>query len=491
MAYKAITLIILLLALVFRFADLNKLPVFADESIYVRWAQVMKAETSLRFLPLSDGKQPLYMWSIIPVFKIVSDPVVAGRLVSAILGVLGIAGVGLFTHLLFNNRRQTIIATLLYSVLPYAVFFSRMALADTMLSVFIIWGLCLFLYALQKSRWDFAMLAGFAWGFAWLTKTPAMVGLLLLPSLLLLTPWKIKNLGFLFTVWTIAFGMYNILRLGPEFHMIALRNQDYIYPLAEVLKHPLDPLIPHLKDSINYLWYLATPVGLLLAIWGLIAGKLTHWKPRLILAVWWLVPVFGQAFIARGFTARYLLYTVPIVTILISHAIENIGQHTQKHVLVWLSAALIIIPSMVSNYFGLSNPEKMPLPVNERSGYLEEWTAGQGIKEVAQQIIQMSKQGPVMVGSEGYFGTPFSALELYLNKIPNVRITGVGVAINSVPESLTNSLEDNRVVLVVNSSRFGIKDPEKSGLKLLGSYPKAIRVSGTREYLLFFELKKI
>lgn len=485
MAYKTIALIVLLLGIAFRFINLNKLPVFADESIYVRWAQVMKAETSLRFLPLSDGKQPLYMWSIIPVFKIISDPLIAGRLVSAVFGVLGIIGVGILTYLMFNNRRQSIIAAFLYAVLPYTVFFSRMALVDTMLSTFIIWGLCAFLYALQKSRWDFAMLAGFAWGFAWLTKTPAMVGLLLLPTFLVLVPWKIKNLGYLFTTWVIASGMYNILRLGPEFHMIAIRNQDYIYPLSEILKHPLDPLIPHLKDTINYLWYLATPVGLLFAIWGGLK------RNRLVLLIWWLVPIFGQAFIAKGFTSRYLLYTIPMMIILMSDTIEHIGQHTQKHVLIWLAASLIIIPSLVSNYFGLTDPEKMPLPANERAGYLEEWTAGQGIKEVAQQIIQMSKQGPVLVGSEGYFGTPFSALELYLNKVPNVRITGVGVAINTVPQSLTNSLKDNRVVLVVNSSRLGIKDPEKVGLKLLESYAKAIRADGTRQYLLFFELRKI
>jgi len=465
--------------------NLNKLPVFADEAIYVRWAQVMKAEASLRFLPLSDGKQPLYMWSIIPVFKIVSDPVVAGRLVSAVFGVLGIVGVGMFTYLLFNNRRQSMVAALLYAILPYTVFFSRMALVDTMLSVFIIWGLYFCLYSLQKSRWDFAMLAGFAWGFAWLTKTPAMVGLLLLPTLLLLIPWRVKNLGLLFTTWAIAFGMYNILRLGPEFHMIAIRNQDYIYPISEILRHPLDPLIPHLKDSLNYFWYLVTPVGLVFAFWGKIN------RTRLVLLALWLIPIVGQAFIARGFTARYLLYTIPMMIILISDAIEHIGQHSKRHALVWIATGLVVVPSMVSNYFGLTDLEKMPLPANDRSGYLEEWTAGQGIKEVAQQIIQMSKQGPIMVGSEGYFGTPFNALELYLNKIPNVRITGVGVAINSVPESLTNSLKDNRVVLIVNSSRFGIKDPQKMGLKLLASYPKAVKADGTREFLLFFELTKI
>ena len=123
MAYKTLALIILIFGLIFRFVNLNIWPVFADEAIYVRWAQVMKAESTLRFLPLSDGKQPLYMWSVIPVLKLISDPLIAGRLVSGFMGMAGIVGVGLLTYLLFRNLRQSLIAALIYSVLPYTVFF--------------------------------------------------------------------------------------------------------------------------------------------------------------------------------------------------------------------------------------------------------------------------------------------------------------------------------------------------------------------------------
>jgi len=37
-----------------RIFRLTFLPVFGDEAIYIRWAQVMRAEPTLRFLPLSD-----------------------------------------------------------------------------------------------------------------------------------------------------------------------------------------------------------------------------------------------------------------------------------------------------------------------------------------------------------------------------------------------------------------------------------------------------
>ncbi|MBN1169248.1 hypothetical protein JXA63_05150, partial [Candidatus Woesebacteria bacterium] len=50
---------ILLLAIFLRIYNLNELPIFGDEAIYIRWAQIMRNEPTLRFIPLSDGKQPL------------------------------------------------------------------------------------------------------------------------------------------------------------------------------------------------------------------------------------------------------------------------------------------------------------------------------------------------------------------------------------------------------------------------------------------------
>jgi len=61
---KLFLVIFLLLSFLYFFTrlfGLTKLPVFADEAIYLRWSQVIRAVESLRFLPLTDGKQPLFM----------------------------------------------------------------------------------------------------------------------------------------------------------------------------------------------------------------------------------------------------------------------------------------------------------------------------------------------------------------------------------------------------------------------------------------------
>ncbi len=486
------SLVVLLLAAALRFWNLNSLPIFADESIYVRWSQVMRAESSLRFLPLSDGKQPFYMWSMMPLLKLFTDPLLAGRTLSALAGLGTIAGTALAAWLVFKNHRAVFLASAISATLPFLVFFDRMALVDSLLTMFFIWTFNFAWVSITYSRLDMAMLAGFSAGFAWLTKSPAIFALLLLPTLLLLSNRKkiIKSCGLILVTFIIAFSMYQILRLGPEFQMIALRNKDYVFPLWEVLfRHPLDPLKPHLIDVFNFYLYLLTPIGLLLAIWGVFAGQLSHWRTRVILVLWALAPVFAQAAIAKAFTARYILFSVPFVILLIVHALEHIGQRTQKHFLSLAAAGLLIISSLILDVLFLTRPQSAPMHHNERSGYLEEWTAGYGLKEVSQYLRQAAQSGPVLVGSEGFFGTPFNALQLYLNDVPNVRVIGVGVWIDSVHEKLQNSLVDNQVFLVVNSTRFHA-DPDKlqPGLKLIASYPKAIHLDGSQEYLLFFQV---
>ncbi len=482
-----IGLLISLLASILRLWNLNALPIFADEAIYVRWSQVMRAESTLRFLPLSDGKQPLFMWATIPFLKLVSDPLLAGRALSVLAGLGSVIGIGLASYFLFFNIRLSLLAALLAATLPYLVFFDRMALADSLLAMFLVWTFNFSYLSFIHRRLDLAMFAGFALGFAWLTKSPAIFAFGLLPLNFLLVKPHPRHLAYLLTTYVIAFGMYNILRLGPEFHMIALRNADYTFPFAEILTHPLDPLISHLKDSFLFLAYFLTPLGLLAAISGILAGGRSHWQSRLVLAAWWLGPTLTQSAIARAFTARYLLFTIPFAILLIAHALEHIGQRTQKHFLSIAAAGLIVIPALAMDYLAVTRPESLPLPRIERSGYLEDWTAGYGLRDISQRLRQYSTAGPVLVGSEGYFGTPFDALKLYSNDLSSIRIIGVGVWIDSVSDKLKSALSDNQVFLVVNSTRLHA-DPDQLRLRLISSYPKAYKPDGTREYLLFFQV---
>jgi len=123
------------------------------------------------------------------------------------------------------------------------------------------------------------------------------------------------------------------------------------------------------------------------------------------------------------------------------------------------------------------------LPRDERLGYLENWTAGWGIKETA-EYLKASKGGDnIIVGTEGYFGTLPDGLQIYLEGEKGITTIGVGYPIKSLPEPLSNAVEfGDRVYLVVNRSRFEMISLE--GWSLVKEYPKP-----GGDSLLFFKIK--
>jgi len=389
---------ILVVFFLFRLINLTILPIFADEAIYVRWSQVMKAEPTLRFLPLSDGKQPLFMWILMFVLGVIKNPLFVGRFLSVLTGLGSLIGIFLLSYELFKNKKTALIAGLFYAIVPFFVFFDRMALVDSLLAMLGIWFFYFGLLLIKNLRLDLAMITGMILGAALITKSPAIFFAILLPTTLFIAPWLdlkkrkktalqlIKVAGLWGVVYVFAFGIYNLLRLGPNFQLIALRNKDYVFSFKEILSHPFDPLKPHLFD-------------------------LVRWMPNLM--------------------------TWPVLL----------------------------------------------------SGYLEEWTAGQGIKEIADFVKEIAKEKNVLIGTEGSFGTLPDGLQIYLEKVPRITVIGVGYPITGIHSSLVNSLVDNDVYLVVNQSRLQIP-PEAYGLKLIKEYPKASNPEGIEDKLLFFEIDK-
>ena len=485
---------IFVVALGIRIYNLTILPVFVDEAIYIRWAQVMKAESTLRFLPLSDGKQPLYMWLVIPFLKFISDPLFAGRIVSVFSGMVTLIGIFLLSYQLFKSRKVALISSFLYAVSPYAVFFDRMALADSLLSMFGIWILLLGTYTVKKLRLDYAMLTGFALGGALLTKSPALFFAILLPSVWILSECKknkkiilihlFKLICFTVVVYILGYGLYSILRLGPNFHMIGLRNQDYVLPISHIWTNFKDPLIPHLKDFIVWFWVMGPSLILPMALLGMFVGFRKYFKETLLLSGWFLFPILVQSEFAKVFTARYIFFSLPYLFVLAGMMFINKIKLLGKVAILF--TLLFCVQALKFDYLLLTNPEKANLPRGERSGYLEEWTAGQGIKEVAEYLRKENAKNPneqVVVGTEGYFGTLPDGLQMYLNDIPKIVIIGVGIDIRETPQSLIEALEaGNKTYLVINKSRFK-GNADVQGFKLISSFPKLPRLTDSREYV--------
>lgn len=424
------TELIFLLILVFfyfllRLPNLTLQPIFADEAIYIRWAQVMKSEPTLRFLPLSDGKTPLFMWVMIPLFKVFSDPLFAGRFLSVFAGFFTLMGVFFLAKRIFNIK-TALWASLFYVITPYTVFFDRMALVDSMLSAFTVWAMYFATWLIRSLRFDIAMVLGYLLGGALLTKTPAMVNILILPLTLIglkksssnKYPY-LKALMFLGVAALIALVIYNMLRLGPGFTQLSSRNADYVFSPVELKGRILDPFIPHFHDMTDWFPRLFTIPTLILIGLGIYQLIFTGNRLGMIVLLWAIIPLFLEMAFLRTFTARYLLTSVAPLLIFAGFGLTKALEKIKLNSSIKMAVALIaILPlALRFDYQLITNPPPSSLPKAERRGYFEDWTAGYGLKEIANYLIEQKKQNnDVVVGTSGYFGTLPDGLQIYLDK---------------------------------------------------------------------------
>lgn len=484
-----------------RLQNLTSIPVFGDEAIYIRWSQIIKSVETLRFIPVTDGKQPFFMWIVAGVLKFFNDPLLSGRLVSVLSGFGILLMIFLVSCLIpnffskekkplifisesiKNNFRVGFISILIYIFLPFSFFFDRMALPDNLLSFFGILSLFFSLLLAKFKRLDLSLILGMVLGLAWLTKSPAIYFIVLsfitFIFLNISNPQSIiDNLRSIFLPiisFIISFIIYNILRLGPQFQMIALRNKDYIWPISEIFKHPFDPFKPHMGDVFTiYLNYISLPI-LLIALSALIiifVKKQINFKVLtlvLIITFWWILPLLANAAIAKVFTARYILFTLPPLIILFGLAIDYLINLNKK--------ILFILPFLfILNIILIFNISVKPFNVKLSSteiGYLRDWTSGWGIKETSNYLKSRAKVANVIVGTEGYFGTLPDGLEIYTQNTKQLTVFGIGLGFNKIPEKLLDAKNHgDEVYILINQSRVNLLKEEMNKTTTVLSYPK-------------------
>ena len=470
----ALLLILIVGHFILRLPNLTLQPIFADEAIYIRWAQVMRAEPTLRFLPLTDGKTPFFMWAMMPFLKFIQDPLFAGRFLSVIAGVFTLLGVFFLSKKVFNLH-TAFWASLLYVVTPYVVFFDRMALVDSMLSAFTIWIIYFAIWLSKSLRLDIAMILGYLLGGAVLTKTPGMINFLLLPiSILGFNFEKTKRKPFLKLVllWVVAIVIgliiYNLLRLGPEFHQLSSRNQDYLFSPVELIGRPLDPFIPHFRDIADWFPKLLTWPILFCGAVGLFYIVYSIHRLGLIIFLWGFIPLILEMAFLKTFTARYLLPIIPTLLIIAGYGIVHILPRFVSHKPLSFSLMLLVVLPLplYFNYWLLKDPAKAPLPRAERTGYFEAWTAGYGLKEIAQYLLEKKKESSVVVGTEGFFGTLPDGLYIYLDKA-DIAVVGSSATISA---QIRHASGDHLTFFVGNKRNL---EGNISNVVLIKEYPKA------------------
>gem|GEM_PF-1004868 len=521
------------LYLMTRLLFLGRLPVFFDESIFIRWAQLAPRNGNW-MISMTDGKPPMFIWLLIPFVSALKNPLVTGRLLSVAAGALSVYGMFLIGKEL-NDWRLGAWGAFLYVICPFTLWYDRIAITEGFLLTVFIFGLY---FALRASRslnpfWSLAI--GGTLGLGLLTKGTTELLFAITPFAFLARTGYVRGsaregcegetsggsagssvgvrerwrrlqplarwIVVIAISFVIAIAIYSLLRLSSMYGLIAARNSIATKGVGELLKHPFDVFFSNVGTIIGTTFIFMTPLLLVGGVAGLIYGALKRWHPAWFLLVWTVAVGVIEALVAKhwmfdAILPRFFLTLVPPLLFgagyfLVDGMAAARKLDSSRAQVVRILAAVVIFLALAfplyTDAMVIAKPEEAVLPYWIRIQYLTDWPSGWGIRESADYIAAQSEKGPVVVGTNVKgIGLPTDGIEMYLDANRNVKVIPFSSNTQEFPRELTNAAASYPVYVVFNSFPGYESPPADWPLELISQFPKD---GNNNQHLYLFKVK--
>lgn len=497
-ALAIVGIIVLYFAL--RLLNILNLPLFTDEAIYIRWAQIAKQDANWRFISLVDGKQPSFIWIGMILLKFFKDPLLAGRMVSVIAGLFTTIGLFFLGNEVFRGKNKTgdypvflftkasvtigLISSFIYVVYPFGLVYDRMALYDSLVGAFAVWGLYLLILTVRTFRLDVALIAGLVAGGGVLTKSNDFFTIYSSPFLLLIFDWNKKYFkshiarlaSLIAIVIVLTYALYSILRLSPFFHIIADKNALFVYPVHEWLQHPFTYFYSNIHALLDwFLTYFSIP-GIIAIFASFVINK-KNFLEKLMLVAWFAFPFVALATFGKLIYPRFILFmTLPLIP-LVAYSIFEVF-YKYKNTLIRAGVTFFVLALYVyADIFVIFNFQLSPIPKADLGQYVNSWSAGNGLKQSVEFFRQQAKNSKIYIATQGTFGLMPYGLEMYLVDNPNVKIKAYWPIQDTEPKEVSDAAKTMPTYAIFyqpcpscQNKGHGGQTPPMWHAKLIGSY---------------------
>ena len=395
----------ILLFLITRLTNITDFPLFIDETTHIYLADITHSDDLL--VGLRETHKQVFIWIVALFLPLFNDPILAGRTVSVLAGLVNAAICYRLTNLFYPKRHLGYLAAIFYLISPYAVLYDRMAMADSAQTALM--GTILLasvqLWRHHSVRW--ALVTGLAMGLATFNKGYAML-FYPFPILLWLflgrdINWRqiIKLLAISYAVALIAW--LPLFNAGWDIYVRDLQEKSIANPEIET------SFLVRLGEASSWLGaYLTWPlVGLLifaavmavvkkdkaglalvsLIIWYLLVMPLlfTEIRPRYLFPL--IIPL--SVMIAWGI---YIL--VGLLSNLLTRLRPNMksiasGPPAVYHIIL---ISLLGVGAISFSYFIVVAPDEAPLPYADRIDFIIQSESPHNYQELAQYITELVDQ---------------------------------------------------------------------------------------------------
>ncbi len=414
-------------------------PILVDEAIYLRWAEIIERQGQW-FISLLDGKPPLTYW-FLAVGRFVSDadPLLQGRLLAVLAGLLSTFGIFQITRRIAppeHAERAGLLAAGLYAIFPWALLYDRLAYTEAWVNFFgiaITWASLVCFERAGKS-WSRGLAPGLALGLGLFTKQTAILfGLVPLAAAFYFGRGQGRNwMVRAATIYAIAavFLAANFV-LTPEApkletHDAVLHHTGFFADPNDLLADPLVAARGNFPKLVSYIGtYVTWPLALMALASAVGLARSGSFVPWLFVAGA-LIPVIVEVFLlALMFPSRYpfphfwpWLATAAVGIVVWT---GRLAAERRKPALYGL-IALAALPMLARDVRMLDNPET-GLHASDAEGFLGDHAhVGYGIAEAVAYLRGEARSGPFVLLTDPIWGPPADAIFPYLNHRDGIRV---------------------------------------------------------------------
>ena len=470
--------LVTIVALVPRLTNLLGMDPFIDEAASLDWPLRIYELASPRtwmLSVLSDGRPPLYLWTIVPVAAVIDNGILAGRVVAVVADAL--CAVALYTlGRELHSRLVGGLGATLWALSAFPVFFARISVDDSLLTLMAALTTLAGVHLARRPTLISGALCGLCLALTVLTKTNGvlMATALVLAIVVLGRPlaWRayLRPVGAAIAVGLLA-SVPLLLGLVPVIQQVSLHttsstrsNESLLLANATLAAGWLETLVGNrflllalAGAALALAFRQMGMVYLLLLCLGLFAVILevtaSMFARRLLLPVFPLYLLAGFAIERAVLLTRYALHRFDrrfgrsqIARAALSCTIVAAG--------LWLALGerVVLLDAVIRD------PVRAELPGSERAQYFDIWFAQYGMGQIVEELRALGAARPVTVvvppaSRESRVIVPYLALRYYLRGDPRVRFVEVPALWRAQDlRDLRRVARDGPTYLVVNGS---------------------------------------
>jgi Dolichyl-phosphate-mannose-protein mannosyltransferase len=400
--YGSAIAVIVLIATVIRFYDIDASPVFFDEDIYSR------AAVGMMHLPIADAltsfpagwekstdKTP---WLFIARGQISlatnADVVDVGRWMSAFLGVVA-TGLSFFLGRRLNGTATGMVTAALYAVSPLAVLHDRMVLQDGPMACFALGYVLVSWEAIERRSWLWATAGTLIGAMAVQLKVPAVTFapvVLLMAGVAYRRLADVPRLGLFLAAGPVA--SYFILLASPFGLGLTDQNSTYFQPFSPAM----GSVLRDFWDDVNV--YL--PSGLwILVVLGIIISFFRRPRVAVVLVAAIAVSTVPWLVFSRFAPSRYFLPAIPFVCSFGAIAFVRLCQVAMRAnrvlgAFVVVALVAVFMTSVVNSVREVTDFRSAVLTTLDDWQFRTGWPSGSGYQEARAYISTTAEPGSVV-----------------------------------------------------------------------------------------------